>query len=64
MIAVFGARTGYDLREGALMLRDRIRRARTVKAEDRGPAGTRPLEDGERVLNGRIRYCEAWRREE
>jgi hypothetical protein len=54
-------RTGYEIREGSRMIAARIAQARTLRAEDRGPAGTRPLADGERELNGRIRYCEAWR---
>lgn len=33
---------------------------RTHVAADLGPAGTRPLGPGERVVNGRIRYSAAW----
>lgn len=46
MTPVFGARTGYEIREGSRLLALRIAQTRTLKAEDRGPAGTRPLQDG------------------
>lgn len=54
-------RTGYEIREGSRMIGLRVQRARTIRVEDRGPAGVRPLEEGERVVNGRILYCQAWR---
>lgn len=54
-------RTGYEIREGSRMLAERIRKAQTQVAVDRGPAGLRSLEDGEREVNGRIRFHESWK---
>lgn len=34
--------------------------ARSLRVADHGPAGVRRLRDGERVINGRVLYCEAW----